>query len=82
MLICFFHQPEKPQRPASFGTDEDFPIDSNSILSQMLKEDKSEEDKENGWCMCTGLLCQLYVGAVCTKTNGSKIADVWLVAFV
>ncbi|RMX50822.1 hypothetical protein pdam_00003219, partial [Pocillopora damicornis] len=37
-------EPEKPQRPASF-TDDDFPVDS--ILSQMLKEDKSEQEKEN-----------------------------------
>ena len=40
----------KPQRPASFGAaDDDFPMD-DSFLSAMLKEDKSEEDKENGWC--------------------------------
>ena len=37
----------EPQHPASFGSEEDFPIDS--ILATMLKEDKSEEDKQNGW---------------------------------
>ena len=37
----------EPQRPASFGSEEDFPVDS--ILATMLKEDKSEEDKQNGW---------------------------------
>ena len=47
IFVAFFYQPEKPQRPASF-TDEDFPVDS--ILSQMLKEDKSEQEKENGEC--------------------------------
>ncbi|KAJ7381113.1 hypothetical protein OS493_004711 [Desmophyllum pertusum] len=39
-------EPVKPQRPASFGAaDDDFPMD-DSFLSAMLKEDKSEEDKE------------------------------------
>lgn len=37
-------EPKKPQRPASL-TDDDFPVDN--ILSQMLKEDKSEQEKEN-----------------------------------
>ena len=46
-LVSFFHwQPAEPQRPASFGSEEDFPVDS--ILATMLKEDKSEEDKQNG----------------------------------
>ena len=48
MCLSFFHwQPAEPQRPASFGSEEDFPVDS--ILATMLKEDKSEEDKQNGW---------------------------------
>lgn len=38
-------KPAEPQQPASSGSDDDFPIDS--ILATMLKEDKSEEDKQN-----------------------------------
>ena len=58
IFLYFLHwqQPAEPQRPASFGSEDDFPIDS--ILATMLKEDKSEEDKQNGGfskCFLTGL---------------------------
>lgn len=46
IFLSFLHlQPAEPQQPASSGSDDDFPIDS--ILATMLKEDKSEEDKQN-----------------------------------
>ena len=60
-FCCFFYQPEKPQRPASF-TDEDFPVDS--ILSQMLKEDKSEQEKENGECPYNLVVAYDWMGRV------------------
>lgn len=45
--MSFLHwQPAEPQQPASFGSEDDFPIDN--FLANMLKEEKSEEDKQNG----------------------------------